>query len=111
LKSQNTTSLSHFEQQTNENLLNVSNVTADTTKQVKERRGWKKTFATWGILSVCMITFCVVFIIIRTIPKRKNAYLFVCKERDDSSNRKLWFRFTKSKRNDNVVRDENGMRY
>jgi len=83
LKSQNTRTLSQLEQQTNGNLLNVNNVITDTTKQVKERRGWKN-ICNVGILFGYMITFCVVFIIIRTIPMRKNACLFTCKERDDS---------------------------
>ena len=138
LKHQNKT-LSELEQHTSQNLNNVENVASDTKSHVKQRRGWKRTASTWGLLILCMITFCCVFILIRMVPKRANACLFFCtyssseshestsssssstsstyneEPKQNTSWKSSWFmdpkeRLLQQEREHGIFRDENGIR-
>jgi len=90
LKTQNTTLLTQLEQQTSENLDKVGTVASDTANRVKKRR-WARTAAKWGLLISCMVTFSVVFMIIRLIPRRKNACIFFGCERNNHKESKKTF--------------------
>ena len=64
------------------NLESVTKVTENVTDHVS--KGWKKSIATWTLLFIVMGVFLFCFLVIYSVPKRKNACLFWCDNKKQS---------------------------
>eukprot|EP00591_Stephanopyxis_turris_P013416 CAMPEP_0195507872 /NCGR_PEP_ID=MMETSP0794_2-20130614/1232_1 /TAXON_ID=515487 /ORGANISM="Stephanopyxis turris, Strain CCMP 815" /LENGTH=851 /DNA_ID=CAMNT_0040634697 /DNA_START=75 /DNA_END=2630 /DNA_ORIENTATION=+ len=82
LKQQNQ-ELYEMEDMATQNLDQVTNVTDHVTEHVKS--SWNKKWATWSLLFGNMLVFFCVFLVIRTVPKRKNHCLFWCSSSNTKS--------------------------
>jgi len=75
LKAQNE-DVNRMAELTGRNLDDVTNVTGNVEERLR-KRGWLKTFGTWSLVFVIIGSFVGLFMLMRVVPKRKNACVLV----------------------------------